>query len=103
MADGKRVSARDLELTDTLSALLPQTLEDAREKVELDMVQDALCRHRRKITSVAVELGISRPTLYELIEELGTGRDTCWMRLRRRRGVERRIILRLKSSLGRCL
>jgi hypothetical protein len=33
MADGKRVTVRDLELTDTLSALPPQTLKDARETV----------------------------------------------------------------------
>ena len=32
MADGKRVTARDLELTDTLSALPPQTLKEARER-----------------------------------------------------------------------
>jgi two-component system NtrC family response regulator len=32
MADGKRVTARDLELNDTLSALPPQTLKEARER-----------------------------------------------------------------------
>ena len=32
MADGKRVTARDLELTDTLSALPPQTLKEATGK-----------------------------------------------------------------------
>lgn len=32
MADGKRVTARDLELTDTLSALSQQTLKEARER-----------------------------------------------------------------------
>ena len=71
MADGKRVTARDLELTDTLSALPPQTLKDARETVEREMVQDALRRNRGKITAAAVKLGISRPTLYELMERLG--------------------------------
>ena len=76
MADGKRVTARDLELTDTLSALPPQTLKEARESVERDMVQDALRRHRGKITSAALELGISRPTLYELMEKLGIARDS---------------------------
>ena len=75
MADGKRVTARDLELTDTLSALPPQTLKEARESVEREMVQDALRRHRGKITSAALELGISRPTLYELMEKLGIARD----------------------------
>jgi len=74
MADGKRVTAKDLELTDTLSALPPQTLKEARESVEREMVQDALRRHRGKITSAAVELGISRPTLYELMEKLGIQR-----------------------------
>jgi hypothetical protein len=66
IADGKRVTARDLELTDTLSALPPQTLKAARESVEREMVLDALRRHRGKITSAALDLGISRPTLYEL-------------------------------------
>jgi two-component system NtrC family response regulator len=76
MADGKRVTARDLELTDTLSALPPQTLKEARESVEREMIQDALRRHRGKITSAAVELGVSRPTLYELMEKLGIPRDS---------------------------
>jgi two-component system NtrC family response regulator len=75
MADGKRVTARDLELTDTLSGLPPQALKDARESVEREMVQDALRRHRGKVTSAALELGISRPTLYELMERLGIGRE----------------------------
>ncbi|MGJ5819545.1 PEP-CTERM-box response regulator transcription factor [Paludibaculum fermentans] len=75
MADGKRVTARDLELTDTLSALPPQTLKEARESVERELIQDALRRHNGKITSAALELGISRPTLYELMEKLGIGRE----------------------------
>ena len=76
MADGKRVTARDLELTDALIALPPQTLKEARESVERQRIQDALRRHRGKITSAAVELGVSRPTLYELMEKLGIPRDS---------------------------
>jgi two-component system NtrC family response regulator len=76
LAGGKRVAARDLELTDTLSALPPQTLKEARESVEREMVQDALRRHKGKITAAALELGISRPTLYELMEKLGIGRES---------------------------
>jgi two-component system NtrC family response regulator len=76
MADGKRVTGSDLELTDTLSALPPQTLKEAREGVEREMVQDALRRHRGKITAAALELGVSRPTLYELMEKLGIARDS---------------------------
>jgi two-component system NtrC family response regulator len=76
MADGKRVTARDLELTDTLSALPPQTLKEARETVEREMVQEALRRHMGKVTSAALELGVSRPTLYELMEKLGIAKDS---------------------------
>jgi two-component system, NtrC family, response regulator len=76
MAEGKRVTARDLELTDALRDLPPQTLKEARESVEREMVQDALRRNRGKITAAAVELGISRPTLYELMEKLGIAKDS---------------------------
>jgi two-component system NtrC family response regulator len=47
-----------------------------RENVEREMVQDALRRHRGKITSTAAELGISRPTLYELMEKLGIAKES---------------------------
>jgi two-component system NtrC family response regulator len=75
MAEGNRVTARDLELTDALSALPPQTLKEARESVEREMVRDALRRHRGRVTA-ALELGISRPTLCELMEKLGIARDS---------------------------
>ena len=57
-----------------LSAQRPQTLKEARENVERELVEDALRRHGGKITSAALELGISRPTLYELMEKLGISR-----------------------------
>lgn len=76
MADGKRVAAKDLELADALSDMTAQTLKEARESLEREMVQDALRRHRGKITSAAAELGISRPTMYELMEKLGISKDS---------------------------
>jgi two-component system NtrC family response regulator len=75
MAEGKRITANDLELHEVFNGLKPPKLKDARESLERDMVQDALRRHGGKITPAAVELGISRPTLYELIEKLGIPRD----------------------------
>jgi two-component system NtrC family response regulator len=75
MAEGKRVTAGDLELTDALDGLPPQTLREARESVERDVVQEALRRSRGKITTAALELGVSRPTLYELMEKLGIARE----------------------------
>ena len=73
MTDGKRLTADDLELAD-LSQTAPATLKEAREAVEKEVVQNALKRHQGKITSAALELGVSRPTLYELMEKLGIGR-----------------------------
>ncbi len=75
MADGKRVTAGDLELSDALDGAPAQTLKEARENLEREIVQEALRRHGGKITSAAVELGISRPTLYELMEKLGIARE----------------------------
>ena len=74
MAEGKRVTAKDLELADAAGAAPPKTLKEARELAERELVQDALRRHGGKITSAALELGISRPTLYELMEKLGIAR-----------------------------
>jgi two-component system NtrC family response regulator len=42
-----------------------------REQAERELVVGALQRHRGKIAAAASELGISRPTLYELMEKLG--------------------------------
>ena len=37
-------------------------------------MQDALRRNNGKITPAALELGISRPTFYELMDKLGIAR-----------------------------
>jgi two-component system NtrC family response regulator len=39
------------------------------------MVEQALKRHSGKITSAAADLGISRPTFYELMEKLGIAKE----------------------------
>jgi two-component system NtrC family response regulator len=39
------------------------------------MVEQALKKNSGKITSAAADLGISRPTLYELMEKLGIGKE----------------------------
>jgi two-component system NtrC family response regulator len=73
MADGSRVTAKDLELAqDHDGAASPaMTLRQAREQVEREMIEQALKRSSGRITSAAADLGISRPTLYELMEKLG--------------------------------
>ncbi len=56
--------------------MLPQTLKAAREVLEREMVQDALRRHRGKITAAALERDDSLPTLYELMEKLSIPRES---------------------------
>lgn len=75
MAEGKRLNAQDLELADVMSAPSATTLKDAREALEREMIQQALRKHSGKITAVAQELGVSRPTLYELMDKLGIVRE----------------------------
>lgn len=75
MADRKRLTADDLELNDPDTEMPIMTLKEARENVEREMIEQALTRHLGKISGAALELGISRPTLYELMEKLGIVRD----------------------------
>jgi two-component system NtrC family response regulator len=70
MSGGKRLSAQDLELEQT-AASQASSLKEARESLEREMIQEALRKHSGKITAAATELGISRPTFYELMEKLG--------------------------------
>jgi two-component system NtrC family response regulator len=74
MADGKRITASDLELADGTDIIPAPTLKEARENIERELVEQALKRHSGRISSAATELGISRPTLYELMEKLGISR-----------------------------
>src|SRR5437588_4133417 len=77
MVNGSRVTGKDLELEqqqDVASSSAP-TLKHAREEVEREMIKQALKKNSGKITSAAADLGISRPTLYELIEKLGIAKE----------------------------
>jgi two-component system, NtrC family, response regulator len=76
MASGSRVAAKDLELAPTQDVTsAATTLREARERVEREMIQQALKKNAGRITSTAAELGISRPTLYELMQKLGITKD----------------------------
>ena len=76
MASGSRVTAKDLELQQSQDLeSSATTLREAREQVEREMIEHALKRNFGKITAAAAELGISRPTLYELMEKLGISKE----------------------------
>jgi two-component system, NtrC family, response regulator len=70
MADETRVTSADLGLEE-LAETGPLNLKEARDHVEREMLLKSLRKHRGKIAPAAAELGISRPTFYELMEKLG--------------------------------
>jgi len=75
-AEGNRITPADLELAvGALPAVRGPGLKQAREALERDMVRNTLARHRGNITKAAAELGVSRPTLYELMEKLGIRKE----------------------------
>jgi two-component system, NtrC family, response regulator len=74
MAEGKHLTARDLGLTSAMTGNIA-TLKNAREALEREFIQRALRKHAGKITAAATDLGVSRPTLYELMEKLEIARD----------------------------
>ena len=71
MAEGQKVTPTDLELTSPFSAYERKTLKETREALEKDFIERALTRNKGNITKAAEEMGVSRPTLYELMEKLG--------------------------------
>lgn len=71
MADGRRITEGDLEISPSSNVAGAPTLKEVRESVERELIQQTLKRHLGKVTSAAAELGISRPTLYELMDKLG--------------------------------
>ena len=71
MCNGKRIAPADLELEQSASGHTGMTLKAAREALEREMVLRTLKSNGGKITAAANELGVSRPTFYELMEKLG--------------------------------
>jgi two-component system NtrC family response regulator len=75
MSEGVRITPEDLEFKgEEMVAANPLSLKDAREKVEKEFVQKAMLRHQGNLSRVAAELGVSRPTLYDLMEKFDLGK-----------------------------
>jgi two-component system NtrC family response regulator len=70
MADGKSIAADDLDLPGSSEAgELPINLRAARETADRRAIRQALSRTDNNISGAAKLLGISRPTLYDLIKQ----------------------------------
>jgi len=71
MADGKMVGAADLDLPGVLNGggELPINLRAVREVADRKAIRQALSRTDNNISGAAKLLGISRPTLYDLLKQ----------------------------------
>jgi DNA-binding NtrC family response regulator len=79
MAEGRFITAADLGLPDAPSHS-GRTLAEIRCDAERVAVQQALTRHAYSLSSAAIELGISRATLYRLINAIGLRADAPAMK-----------------------
>ena len=69
MTDGPLLSAADLGLTATAEDTPSLTIRDARSRAERDALQLALAQAGSNLSKAAKLLGISRPTLYDLMQQ----------------------------------
>ncbi len=71
MADGTEVTARDLELADVQAGTQPFDLREVREMAERSAIQRAMSYTDSNISRTSELLGVTRPTLYNLIKKYG--------------------------------
>ncbi len=76
MADGRLLTAADLELASHAEEPAALDLRAARGRAERDALQRALARSGGRLAPAAKLLGISRPTLYSLLETHGLAHGT---------------------------
>lgn len=77
MAEGSKITAENMELEQVLddqeqgSISLPLNLRAVREKAEKSAILQALSNSDENITEAAEQLGVTRPTLYSMLEKYG--------------------------------
>ena len=75
LSEGPLVEPQDLGFPARPSTAVPlppaATLKDARDRVERQMVIQAMDRRRGNIAQAAEDLGISRPTFYDIMKKHG--------------------------------
>lgn len=71
LADDRRITPADLDLQDGSAEPTPVTLKEAREQADIRAIQQALTLARGNLTQTAKYLGVSRPTIYDLVRQYG--------------------------------
>lgn len=69
MADSSQVTAEDLEIDPEQENAAPLNLKQIREEAERKAIQRALNHANDNISETAKQLGITRPTLYNMLEK----------------------------------
>ncbi|UCG13980.1 MAG: PEP-CTERM-box response regulator transcription factor [Deltaproteobacteria bacterium] len=70
MGDGPTIGVGDLDLTCAHEGVTqPRTLKDFRETLERDFIYHSLAKTSWNIARTAEQIGVSRPTLYDLIKK----------------------------------
>ena len=71
MAKGRSLTAEDLEFSSAYAKYEGRTLKDARDGVEKEMIEWMLTKYRNNVSRAATSLGVSRPTLHQLLLKHG--------------------------------
>ena len=71
MAEGNRIESQDLELSGSQQSALPMNLREVRDDAEQQAISRALALSGGKASQAAELLGVSRPTLYDLLRKHG--------------------------------
>ena len=72
MADDSLIKPADLDL---MVNTRPITLKEAREQLEDKLLREFLEKNRGNVTKTAKELGVTRPTLHDLMKKYGLSKQ----------------------------
>jgi two-component system NtrC family response regulator len=71
MTDDTKITFDDLELEDNIDISMPFNLKEVREVAETVAIKRALTHSNNNVSNTARLLGVTRPTLYMLLEKYG--------------------------------
>ena len=71
LSDDINITLSDLELEKNTDIAMPVNLKEVRESAEIIAIKNALMHSNNNVSNTAKLLGVTRPTLYSLIEKYG--------------------------------
>jgi two-component system NtrC family response regulator len=76
LAQDSYLRPEDLELEGEAGAEAPRTLQSVRDEAERRSIEGAMSRNAGNVSRAALELGVSRPTLHDLLKRHGIDAST---------------------------